>query len=37
MIGDRWLRLEFAVLLTISLLALWQMARFIWRTLAALV
>jgi hypothetical protein len=29
--GDQRLRLEFAVLLALSLFVLWQMARFVWR------
>ena len=33
---ERWLRREFAVLLAVSLFALWQMLGFVWRTVAAL-
>jgi hypothetical protein len=33
---DRWIKLEFAALLGITLLILWQMTGFVWRTLAVL-
>jgi hypothetical protein len=32
---ERCLKLEFAVLLAVSLFALWQMGAFVWRSLAA--
>jgi hypothetical protein len=33
---DRWLKLEFAVLTVLVLLAMVQLAGYLWRTLAAL-
>lgn len=32
--NDRWIKFEFAALVMLALLALWQIAEFVWRSLA---
>jgi hypothetical protein len=34
--GDRWLKVEFAALLVIGLVSLWQMLVACWRAIAPL-